>query len=329
MRFGAVANAGASKAQSQVANEAARRTVPAVYSGLLASFLLGWAPVLGKFAYRAQVDPISLAALRTLVAAVFLWCVYLIFWRSRILIDWRSLLSCLLVGAINGVGSLFYYTGLARLDASRAALLGAIYPVWVVLFLSASGQHIKAGTLAQLVASLTGAVLITSPWHSNNPANYLATMLMLASAAVNGWYMVMGQWVLAEVPSRSGTLYIMTGMALTVSAAWLLDRTALPAEIPLTGLYAIVALGLTTALSRMAMFFSLEKLGGVQTAILNLVELSVSLTLAFLFLGDRLMWYQWAGAVLLLGGGLLARYRVEKEGVGAVAFDPMAAAVER
>jgi drug/metabolite transporter (DMT)-like permease len=309
--------------------ERAPRTVRAVYSGLLASFFLGWAPVLGKFAYRANVDPITLAALRTLFAAVFLWCVYLVFWRSRILIGWRSLLSCLLVGVINGVGSLFFYSALARLDASRAALLGATYPVWVVLFLSASGQRIKTGTLLQLAASLAGAVLITSPWHSANPADYLGVMLMLASAAVNGWYMVMGQWVLADVPSRSGTLYIITGMALTVSVARLVDGAPMPSTIPALGIYAILALGLTTALSRMAMFFSLERLGGAETAILNLVELAVSLALAFLFLGDRLIWYQWTGAVLLLGGGLLARYRAEQGGVHPAAFDPMEATAQR
>jgi drug/metabolite transporter (DMT)-like permease len=86
---------------------------------------------------------------------------------------------------------------------------------------------------------------------------------------------------------------------------------------------------LTTALSRMAMFFSLERLGGAETAILNLVELAVSLALAFLFLGDRLIWYQWTGAVLLLGGGLLARYRAEQGGVHPAAFDPMEATAQR
>jgi drug/metabolite transporter (DMT)-like permease len=329
MGLGAVTESGAAGPAPHPPAARTGRAVRGVYSGLLASFFLGWAPVLGKFAYRAHVDPITLAALRTLVAAVFLWCVYALFWRQRILLGWRSLLSCLLVGAVNGVGSLFYYTALERLEASRAALLGALYPVWVVLFLSASGQRIRVGTLLQLIASLVGAILITSPWHDGNPADYLGTMLMLASAAINGWYMVMGQWVLAEVPARSGTLYIITGMALTVSLARVGDPRPLPALIPAAGVYAILALGLTTALSRLAMFFSLEKLGGAETAILNLVELAVSLGLAFLFLGERLAWTQWVGAVLLLGGGLLARYRVEQAEAGGPGFDPMAAAAQR
>ncbi len=290
-------------------------------AGILASFLLGWAPILGKFAYQAAVDPMTLACLRTLGAAGFLWVVYLIFWRRRIVIGWRPLASCLLVGTVNGCGSLFYYTGLARLDASRAALLGATYPLWVVIFLSASGQMMRVATLFQLFASMIGAVLVTSPWGVGRPTDMLGVMLMAASAAVNGWYLVMGQWVLADVPSRSGTLYIMTGMALTVLVARFLGGSLEPGRISVLGWQAIAALALTTAFSRMAMFFSLEKLGGVQTALLSLAELAISLALAFVFLGDRLQWHQWVGALLLLGGGFVARFQGASERPLAAAFE--------
>jgi len=292
-----------------------------IYSGLLASFLLGWAPILGKLAYKAHVAPLTLAALRTLVAAVFLWVVYVLFLRQRILLRWQDLLSCLLVGAINGVGSIFYYNGLSRIDASRASLLSTLYPVWVVIFLSSSGQPISKFTLLRLGASLFGAVLVTSPWGANDATNYLGTMLMVASAAINGWYMVMGQWVLADVPAGSGTLYIMTGMALIVSVAQF-AAVGPVGLISAEGWYAITALGLTTALSRLAMFLSLERLGGVQTAILSLTELAVSLTLAFALLGDRMTWPQWLGALLLLAGVVFARRDIEQETLLS-SFNPM------
>jgi len=307
-------NARASKAQKGLSG---------LSSGLLASFLLGWAPILGKFAYRAKVDPMTLAALRTAVAALFLWIIYLIFWRKRIAIGWSAILNCLLVGIINGIGSLFYYSGLNRLDASRASLLGALYPVWAVIFLIASGQTIRRMTLGRLFISLCGAVLVTSPWLMSTLTDYLGVMLMLAYAGLTGWYLVMGQWVLADVPSRSGTLYILTGMAATVAIARVVSQGAVVAPVSTSGWTAIVALGLTTAFSRLAMFFSLEKLGGVQTAIISLMELAVSLTLAFVFLGDRLAWYQWLGAILLLGGGVFARMDIEAGAVPPPPFNPM------
>ncbi|MDF1516252.1 MAG: DMT family transporter, partial [Anaerolineae bacterium] len=195
-----------------------------IYSGLLAAFLLGWAPILGKFAYRAKVNPTDLAVYRTISAALLLWFLYMIFWRKRTILPIKDIGLCLLVGAINGVGSLFYYNGLGRMDASRAALLSAMIPVWVVIFLSASGQKMIALTWMQLFSALGGVILVTSPWASNQQADLLGVMLIIASAAVNGWYFVMGQWVLSDIPSRSATLYIITGMAITVFLAKVITR---------------------------------------------------------------------------------------------------------
>jgi drug/metabolite transporter (DMT)-like permease len=69
--------------------------------------------------------------------------------------------------------------------------------------------------------------------------------------------------------------------------------------IPVTGWVVILALGLTTALSRLTMFSALERLGGIETSLAGLLELVVSLMLAFVLLGERLTAVQW------IGGGLL------------------------
>lgn len=320
---GRLSRGGLEKSMRQgIGNQELRRRNMGIYSGLLSSFLLGWAPILGKLAYRYGITPLTLASLRTLVAAVFLMIVYFVFWPRLFLIPWRTLLYCLMIGAINGVGSLFYYSGLERIDASRASLLSSLYAVWVVIFLTASGQSITRLTVSRLAASLIGALLVQAPWTVTDPSNHLGAMLMIASAALNGWYMVMGQWVLADVPSRSATLYIITGMAITVSVARLLGGAPLePVSVP--GWQVIVALGLTTALSRLAMFFSMERLGGVQTAILNLMEMVVSLALALLLLNESLSGLQWLGAVLLIGGTSLVRRDVQRGAAPPPSFNPM------
>jgi drug/metabolite transporter (DMT)-like permease len=48
------------------------------------------------------------------------------------------------------------------------------------------------------------------------------------------------------------------------------------------------------------MFRALRRVGGVETALIGLLELLVSLVLAFLLLGERLALVQWIGAVLLV-----------------------------
>jgi len=276
-----------------------------IISTLIASFFLGWAPILGKLAYRGGVTPFTLAAFRTLIAALLLWLAFALFWRREIIISWPDLIGCISVGAVNGLGSLLYYTSLSRLDASHTALLNALYPLWVVLFLFAAGQPLTRLTLARLALSMLGIYLLTRT--RPGELDWLGITLMIASAAIYGWYLVLGQWVLADVPSRTGALYILTTMACVVGLARVLQ--AQPVEpIITTGWTAILALGTTTTLSRLATFSALQQVGGVETALGSLLELLVSLVLALLLLGERLTLVQWVGGILLMSSvALMAR----------------------
>jgi len=262
-----------------------------------ASFFLGWAPILGKFAYIGGVTPYTLVAFRTLMAVLFLWVVFLIFWRREIAISWRSLLGCVSVGIVNGFGSLLYYTSLSRLNASHASLLNTLYPLWVVLFLFASGQPLTRLTLVRLALSMLGLYLLTRA--RSGELDWLGVTLMIASAATYGWHLVLGQWVLADVPARTAALYILTTMACVVGVARVLQAQPVEA-LTITSWGAISALGLTTALSRLLMFSALERLGGIETSLSGLLELLVSLMLAFLLLGERLTVVQWVGGGLLV-----------------------------
>jgi drug/metabolite transporter (DMT)-like permease len=273
-----------------------------VVNTVLASFFLGWAPILGKFAYQGGVTPFTLAAIRTLVAALLLWLAFAFFWRREIVISWRGLVGCISVGAVNGFGSLFYYTSLASLDASRAALLNTLYPLWVVLFLFAAGQPLTRLTLVRLALSMFGVYLLT--WAGPGEMDWLGVTLMIASAAIYGWHLVLGQWVLADVPSRTGALYILTAMACVVGLARGVQGQVVE-PITTAGWSAIVALGLTTALSRLAMFSALRRVGGIETSLGGLLELLVSLMLAFLLLGERLTLVQSVGGALLVVGMVL------------------------
>ena len=264
---------------------------------VMASFFLGWAPILGKLALRSGVTPFTLVAFRTLVAALLIWLVFFLFWRRDIVISWHGLIGCISVGAVNGFGSLLYYTSLSRLDASRASLLNTLYPLWVVLFLFAAGQPLTRLTLARLALSMLGMLLLTRV--GPGEPDWLGLALMLASAATYGWHLVLGQWVLADLPSRTATLYVLTTMACVVGLArllqgWPVQPLSAAAWLP------ILALGLTTTLSRLAIFSALQRVGGVETSLVGLLELLVSLVLAFLLLGERLTLLQWAGAGLLV-----------------------------
>jgi drug/metabolite transporter (DMT)-like permease len=270
---------------------------------LLSTVFFGTAPIFGKLAYRAHVSAYTLVALRTGLAACTLWCFYLLFWRKAIRISWPDLVGCVGMGLANGIGSLLYYTGLTRIDASLAQLLYTLYPLWVFVFLSAAGHHVSRASFLYLLMALTGVFVLTGP--GRQQADLLGALLLVGSGACYAWYLVLGQWTLVDVDSRTAALYYVTTMAVVVVVARLVNGAPWT-PISTDGWLAILGLTLLpTILARLLVLTGLQKLGGAQTSLLGLAELLVALVIAFLVLGERLMLRQWLGGILVIVGVLL------------------------
>lgn len=277
---------------------------------------LGMAPLFGKLAYQAGSDPFTVAAVRTIIAAAILWAVYAVFWRRYLYIYPAGLLGCVVVGTVNGIGSLMFYTGLDLLDASLSQLLNGMYIVFVVLLARLGGQRITYRTGLRVGLALIALLLLTSL--SAREINWLGIGLMLGNAIMFAGTMLLSQRVLYEMPARTVTLYTLTTMAVIVTMARLAygfydTRWSVPPE----ALEAIVLLGLTTALGRLTMFHGVKTLGSLQTAMLAIMEIGVALLLAFTLLGERLTATQWIGVAFLAGSILLMRREENPQGVSA------------
>lgn len=276
-------------------------------AALLTPLFLGVAPILGKIAITAGVDPFSVAALRTVVAVVLLWVIYLLFFRRYIYIYPAGLLGCIVVGVINGVGSLFFYAGLGLLDASLAQLLNGMYIVFAVLMARIGGEPVNFRILLRVALAVIGIIMITGL--GDAPINWLGVGLMLANALMFAGTVILSQYVMYEMPSSTATLYILTTMGVVVVMVWAAAGNPLPPNVLEVASVPIILLGITTAFSRIAMFASVQVLGSLRTAVIAVAEIGVALMLAFLVLDERLTPAQWIGVGLLIGGLLLLRAR--------------------
>lgn len=302
-----------------------------IFAALATPLFLGMAPIFGKVALDAGADPFTVAALRTIVAVLALWLVYIIFFRRYIFIYPAGLMGCVVIGAINGVGSLFYYSGLESLDASLVQLINGSYLAFAVLISRLGGQKINTRTLMRVGMTLFALVLITGL--SAERIDPIGVGFMLANALMFAATVVLSQYVLYEMPAPTAALYILTTMGVLVTMVWLAIGSPLPIEpsivlAPLSAeafatvasptssalllaliILPIVALGITTALSRLAMFASVKFLGGMQTAVNAALEIAVALLLSFVLLGDVLTAGQWAGVAVLIASILLVRQK--------------------
>lgn len=275
-------------------------------SGIIAALatptFLGMAPIFGKLAINAGADSFTVAALRTLVAVALLWGVYVLFFRKYIYIYPAGLMGCVVIGSINGIGSLFYYGGLSMLDASMVQLLNGLYLVFAVMLSHIGGQKPDSRTLIRVAMSMLALVLITG--FSTGGVNLTGVGLMIGSALMFAGTVILSQYVLYEMPAHTATLYILTTMGVLVTMVWLVVGEPMSNEVIQAATAPIVILGITTALSRLAMFAGVKFLGGMQTAVLAIAEIGVALTLSFIVLGETLTTMQWLG-VLVLGLSIL------------------------
>lgn len=281
------------------------RSLRGVVATLLSTLFAGLAPILGKLAYQAGVDPSTLVALRTALAAGLLWLFYLLFWRRHISISWSNLLGCVGMGVANGIGSLLYYNGLSRVDASLGHLLYSMYPFWVFIFLSAAGHPVSRLAILRLGLALLSVLLLT--WRGAGLVDPLGVTLMIGAGALYGFHLVLGQWTLVDVHSRTVTLYGLTTMAVVVGIPFVLQGGA-PHRVSAEGWMIILLIAiLPTALARLLVFAGLQRLGGIQTALLSLAEPLAAVVMALVFLGESFSPLQWAGAALFAVSVLLIR----------------------
>ena len=281
------------------------RSLGGIVATLLSTLFSGLAPIFGKLAYQAGVDPTTLVALRTALAAGLLWLFYLLFWRRYVSIDKQNLLGCIGMGIANGVGSLLYYNGLARVDASLAHLLYAMYPFWVFIFLSAAGHPVSRTAILRLGLALLSVFLITWQGTGAGLVDPLGITLMIGAGALFAFHLVLGQWTLADVDSRTVTLYGLTTMAVIVGSARLVEGRPLD-PVSVGGWTAILLLAIfPTALARLLVFAGLKRLGGIQTSLLGIAEVVVALFFSFVFLSESFSLMQWFGTAIFVVSVLL------------------------
>ena len=265
---------------------------------LLSPLFLGLAPIFAKFAYYEGAEAYTVIAMRMLLASGALWLAYFLFARRFIRSWWLGISVSALAGTINGLGSICYYQGLVRIDASLASILNITYLVFVTMLLRILGQAVSRLTLISLILAFVAVYLLTlsrttsvDPW---------GVTLLLVGALSYAIQLVIGQRVLYDIPAPTMTLYSMTAMAFIVSVAWLFNGGPEVDSLNRNGWYAVLAFAGVTALSRLTLFQGVKTLGSVQTATLGVSEVLVTVLLSMLFLGESLALQQWLGAALML-----------------------------
>ncbi len=294
-----------SGSQTNLTNASQRRWQTGLFWALVSPLFLGTIPILAKMAYAAGVDVLTVVAFRTIFAALILWTAVLLFKRQFIMSSSPAVLSSLVAGGINGIGSLFFYASLTRIDASLGQLINITYLIFVTILLRLAGQNISLLTFFRTLLAVGGIYILTQG--GLGEPDWIGVGMMAIGALMYAIQLVLSQRILFDIPAPTMALYAMTAMAAVVTVAWLTNPGDVTA-VSIVGWRAILLMGLVTGLSRLTLFLGVKHLGSMQTALLGILEVVVSIILAIIFLGERFTLVQWLGAAVLLISILLVRY---------------------
>ena len=267
-----------------------------ISAALSSAFLLGIVPIFGKLSFNYGFSPLAVIALRTSIAALLMLA--LIYFRMRpfFFVYPVGLIGCALAGFINGLGSILYYTALNRIEASIGQMIYSAYPIFVAFWLLLDRQPITKITIFRLALTVPAVGLLV--YSGNHTVDMVGALMMLGSAVLYALHLIINQRILYEAPAPTVTLYTLLAMGLTVDVAFLLGGPVFPTlTVPW---WPVIAMAVITFSSRLTLFLGIKHLGGLQTSLLGLAELFVTVIFAHWFLKEVLNFEQWIGAGLLM-----------------------------
>lgn len=274
-----------------------------------------------KLAYRLEIDSISLLALRMLFSLpVFLLVAW---WTQRgknqaypkpTRREWWAIVMLGILGYY--LASIFDFMGLQYIGASMERLILFIYPT-LVLILSAVllKKPIKKEQYIALTLTYIGVTLafMGGIKVSGDPRFLLGGGLIFLSALTYAFYL-MGS---GDLLPRIGTLRF-TSYAMTAASVAVLLHHAVVRQWQLfhydASIYqfALLIAVISTVLPAFMISEGIRLIGAGNAAIIASVGPISTIILAYIFLEERLVVWQWVGALLVIAGVLLISLRKQK-----------------
>lgn len=276
-----------------------------VFEILLSGFCFGFLGLFGKTAYEQRITSGEFLSFRFLVASGILFFIFLLFKPKMLLLAPQKILKCFCLGIFGyAVFASCFFRALQGLSASLTVLLLYLYPVFVMLgekiLLRESWNIWKV--FALLMQFLGLLLLVGANFSSFDLSSFL---FGIGSAFFYALYILASSKWLKNISSWSSVFYIQLGAALVLSVVYLQNFSHSKA-IFFHSYKVILATAIVGSILAMSFFLSgLQKLKSYEASILSTAEPITGVSLAVLFLGEKLHPLQICGALLILGAMVL------------------------
>jgi len=275
---------------------------------LLSAAGFGTLGIFGKLAFDSGVNVSTALLVRFAIAAVAFALIVKVTGRGRDFkrLPRRIVLTGLVLGGVGySLQSGLYFGAIDRMDVSTVSLLLYTYPAFVTVAAIALGRITPSARItAALVVASAGLVLVLLA-AGTGAFDAVGALCAIGASVAYTIYILVSDRVVGGIDGFVLPMLVLAGATFSFALVGLASGTvdlSLPAEAWLwLGLMALVS----TVVAVSAFFAGLRLVGPSEAAILSTFEPVVTVSLAFVVLGERLQPAQLAGGVLVLAAVIL------------------------
>ncbi len=290
-----------------------------LWSGLLlvlaGAVLLSAKGILSKLLYAEGLDFQEVITFRAVLSLplFWLWGVYTIGLTKVIRVDGKGLMGALAAGLFCYYigGSLDFYA-LTMIDAGLERVLLYTYPSMIVLALALWHRRLPSvSVLFALLISYIGILMVIgvfdlSLWR----ANMFGALLVLISALTYAGYFFANDLVSKRTGSIVFTIYAMTAATISLLVHYCLTHSI--TELSLSTRVCFLFLIMVVFVTVVPLFMLAEgvkQIGAQRAGLISTVGPASTIILASLFLGERMLWFQYCGVALTLIGIMIMEWQ--------------------
>ena len=243
----------------------------------------------------------------------WLWGIVVIGFTGIIKVDRKSLYGALAAGFLCYYigGSLDFYA-LTLIDAGLERVLLYTYPAIIIVTLALVNRRMPPRTVVcALLMTYMGVVMAIGVFDlALWQANAFGSSLVLICAVTYAGYFFANELVGKKAGSIVFTIYAMSAATLALVVHYSLNHSI--AELSLStrawGLFALMAV-FVTVVPLFMLAEGVKQIGAQRAGLLSTVGPASTVILATIFLGEEMLWFQYAGVIVTIIGIVILEWQ--------------------
>lgn len=270
-----------------------------------ATAMFAFKGIFAVLAYRNGMSVLSVLVWRIAIATPFFWLgAALLGRRNRARWDRKAAFYAGLTGLAFFVAAASDFFAIQRIGAGASRVILFSFPAFVLGLESLLGRHeLRLRDLAVLLGAWVGIALVALPHGFGDflRHEWSGALFALTSALSYSIFLVAGQRQLAILGSLRFTASAQTGAALGLTLVYPFIAAQAPLSLASPGLGWVTLMALlATVIPTFLMFEGMRSTGAAKASLLAFVGPVITVTAAWIVLGERFTLLQGVGALLVV-----------------------------